>query len=180
MHGLPEGLEKGRVGGRIVKGLSWKIEKRNAAFGEEEPDLPFHPIQPFADPAPESPIFIGGGAHKRDLRIVLVEIAPAKLVCHGADGHEIHHDNTATGADIGYARPYDRAEAVLAGRKDAAYQEVAHFGRRHISYGSEEVRIGELFHRLAASAGGMEHQTFEARLQTPTNLLHARRGDPEH
>jgi hypothetical protein len=50
------------------------------------------------------------------------------------------------------------AEPVLGGGKDAAQQHVADLGRGEVEHALHLAAVDQLFHRLPADAGGVEHQ----------------------
>ena len=90
-HGrLQRGEERG-VGGRVVEGLARRVERGDAALGQEEADRRVHPVQPLADPAADGGVLLERRAHQGDLRVVAVEQAAAELLGHRLGGAEIDH-----------------------------------------------------------------------------------------
>ena len=172
--------EQRRIGLRIPERLARRVERGDAAFRQEEAHRPVHPVEFFADPAPDALVLLRRGAHQGHLRIVNVEFALAVALGDGVGRAEIDHVERAGGADEGQAAADDRAEAVVGGGKHAAHQEIADFRRREIDDRGEHAGIDQLLHRSAADAGGVEDQTFEIVAQVGRDLLHGRRRHAEH
>ena len=179
-HAALQRAEQRRVGLRIPERLARRVERGDAAFGQEEAHRPVHPVEPLADPAPDALVLLRRGAHQRDLRIVNVEFALAIAFGNRVGRAEIDHVERADRADEGHAAADDRAKAVVGGRKHAAHQEIADFRRREIDDGGQHAGIDQLLHRAAADAGGVEDETFEIVAQVGRDLLHGRRRHAEH
>ena len=64
------------------KALAGRVERRDAALGQEKADRRVHPVQPLADPVAHTLVLLRRRAHQRDLRVVLVEAAAAVSLRH--------------------------------------------------------------------------------------------------
>ena len=94
-----------------------------------------------------------------------VQVPQPVALRHGVERAEIHHVERAARADPRHLRADDGAEAVLAGAQHAAQQVVADLGRREVEHARDQAAVDQLFHRLAAGAGGVEHEAVILPLQ---------------
>ena len=177
---LLDRLEERIVGFRIVEGFSRRVEQRHAAFGDQEPHRPLHPVQPLGDEGADRDVFVARRAHQRDVRIVDHEISAAEFLRDAVARAEIHHVQRAARADIGDRLPGEAAEPVLRRREYAADDEVGHFRGGDVDRAGEHAGIGQVLHRAAADAGRMEDEAVVVGLEFGGQRLHARRRHAEH
>src|SRR5271169_6741292 len=93
--GLPnrrlERTEQLRVGVRIGKWTTGRVESRHAALRQVEAAGTIHSIKPLADPAADARVLLRRGAHQRDGWIVDLQCAAAVAFGHAVHRSEIHH-----------------------------------------------------------------------------------------
>ena len=157
-----------------MEGLARRIERGDAPLRQQEAHRRLHAVQPLADPAAHALVLLRGGAHQRHLRVVRIEGAALVALGHGLGRAEVHHVERADRADVGQPRADDGAEAVLGGGEHAAHHHVADLGGRDVDDARQQPRVDQLLHRLAADAGGVEHEAVVLALELGGDLLHAR------
>ena len=99
---------------------------------------------------------------------------------HRVPGAEVHHVERAARADVGQRAAREHVEPRRPGREHAAADLVGDLGRRDVDHAGEQPGVGELFHRLAADAGGVEDEAVVVVVEPLGHGLHARRRDAEH
>src|SRR6516165_10932256 len=109
-----------------------------------------------------------------------IQLAPAIVLGHGLDGTEIHHVKRATRAYIWSLAAPHRAEPVIRARKNTSEKVVTDLRGGDVDCALNEAVVQKFLHGLSACAGGVKHQTIEARSQQSYDVLHAGGGHAEH
>ena len=163
-----------------MKRLAGRVEQRHAFFRQQKSHRPFHLVEAVRDPFAHRAVFVARRAHQRHLRIMHDKFAALELLRHGGARAEIDHVERADRTHIGQARADRRAEAVRIRRENAADAHVGDFRRRHVDHRGEQARVGKVFHRPPARAGGMEDETVIVAFKPPGQRLHAGRRHAKH
>ena len=141
------------------------VQSGDAALGNQEPHRALHPIELGRDEATDLRALLGRGAHQRHVGVMAVQTPAAKRRRHRVHGPEVHHVECAAGADIGHPRARDGIHALRTRRQHATDDLVRDLGGGDVDHRREELRLHQLFHRLAAGPGGVEHDAVVVRLQ---------------
>ncbi len=169
-----------RIRLRIPERAAFDVERRYALFGDEKTHRSLAGVELLANPFADGAAFLRCRAHQRHIGIVVVEQPRLPFRRHRLRRPEIDHVERADRADIRQPGAGNRAEAILGGGKHSAEQQVADLRRGDVEDARQQAGIGELLHRAAAGAGGVEHQAVVVALQAIDDLGHAGRGDAEH
>ena len=137
--------------------------------------------EPLGDHPAERDALLLGEPHERGHGVVEVALAVAEALRDRGAGALV--EEVAAAGDDELRQPVaagDR-QALRPRRVDAVHQRVGELGERVVDDPGERARRGELLHRGAADAVGVEdHRRMAGREQALAQLHHARRGLPEH
>ena len=96
--------EQRAIGLGVVERLARPVDRRDAAFGDQEAHRPAHRVELGGDEVADRAALVGRGAHQRHGRVVAVEPAAAEALGHRVPGAEVHHVERAARADVGQRR----------------------------------------------------------------------------
>ena len=119
-HGLFECAEQRGIRRLIVERATRLIERRDAAFGNQEAHRAGHRVELVGEERADRTAFVGGRAHQRHGRVVAVEVPRAQALGHRVPGAEVHHVERAARADVRQRAAREDVEPRRPGREHAA------------------------------------------------------------
>ena len=126
-------------------------------------------------------VFFGRGAHQRNGRVPLVELAAIVARRHTAARAKVRHVEAARRNHLRHARLRGRVEPGWAGAQDAAGQFIGPLGGGEIEHAAHKTVANQSFHGRAAGASGMKYHYFVAgRLKRGARAIDAGSGVAEH
>ena len=161
---LAKGAEQRLVGSRIVEDLTLRRDERDALERHEDGQRAPRLVQLLGDHPPELRALLGGGAHERNGRVVLVEEPVAKLGRNRFERAEVDHVERPQGDDLRDSELAGGLQPLGARRENSADELVGQLGRRDVQRGGDEPGAHERLHRLPARSRGVEDEHLVAEL----------------